>query len=80
MRKHDLPNKLPVKESPKLADGSSWRLAPVSATVYLDANTLERIKQVCREENLRISDVLADAVDCYLRGRGLKNSDPKSSG
>jgi hypothetical protein len=61
--------KLPVQESPDLADSDSQRLAAVSATVYLDSYTLECIKQVCREENRRISDVICDAVERYLRER-----------
>jgi hypothetical protein len=54
----------------------------VSATVYLDANALERIKQVCREENRRISDVIGEAVDTYLRERTKfafeRSADPDS--
>jgi hypothetical protein len=69
MRKHDPSNKLPVKDSPDLADTSGRRGEAVSATVYLDAHAMERIKQVCREENRRISDVISDAVDSYLRDR-----------
>ena len=82
MRKYDPSNKLPVKESPDLADTSSRRPASVSATVYLDANALERIKQVCREENRRISDVISEAVDIYLRERTKyafeRSTDPDS--
>jgi len=70
MRRYDDPsNKLPVRESPDLADPSSRRPDAVSATVYLEARALARIKQVCREENRRISDVICEAVDLYLRER-----------
>jgi hypothetical protein len=69
MRKYDPSNKLPVKESPDLAETSSRRAEAVSATVYLDAHAMKRIKQVCREENRRISDVISEAVDIYLRER-----------
>ena len=82
MRKYDPSNKLPVKESPDLADTSGRRPDSVSATVYLDANALERIKQVCREENRRISDVISEAVDIYLRERTKyafeRSTDPDS--
>jgi hypothetical protein len=54
----------------------------VSATVYLDANALGRIKQVCRQENRRISDVISEAVDSYLRERTKfafeRSADPDS--
>jgi hypothetical protein len=69
MRWYDPSNKLPVRESPGLADPSSRRADAVSATVYLEAHALDRIKQVCREENRRISDVICEAVDLYLRER-----------
>jgi hypothetical protein len=41
----------------------------VSATVYLQVHAMERIKQMCREENRRISDVISEAVDTYFRER-----------
>jgi hypothetical protein len=69
MRKFDPPGRLPLRESPDLADTSSRRAESVSATVYLEAHALDRIKRVCREENRRISDVICDAVDQYLRER-----------
>ena len=53
----------------------------VSATVYLDAHAMDRIERVCRDENRRISDVICEAVDQYLRERtkyafeGSANSD-----
>lgn len=70
MRATDPSYKLPVKESPDLvqAEGQQ-RVAPMSATVYLEAYTMECIKQVCRDENRRISDVICDAVERYLRER-----------
>jgi hypothetical protein len=69
MRKYDLPHRLPVQDSPDLADAFGRRGETVSATVYLDVHALDRIKQVCREENRRISDVISEAVDIYLRER-----------
>ena len=69
MRRYDPPYRLPVRESPDLADTSGRRPDTVSATVYLDAHAMERIKEVCREENRRISDVISEAVDNYLRER-----------
>src|SRR4051794_20510135 len=69
MRQYDPSNKLPVRESPALAYTSSRRPEAVSATVYLDAHAMDRIKQVCREENRRISDVICEAVELYLRER-----------
>ena len=69
MRKYVPSNRLPVKESPDLADTSGRRSEVVSATVYLDAHAMRCIKQVCHEENRRISDVISEAVDNYLRER-----------
>ena len=63
------PGRLPVSDSPDLADSSARRPEAMSATVYLDAHAMERIKRVCREENRRISDVICEAVDNYLRER-----------
>jgi hypothetical protein len=67
LRKHELSHKFPVKESPDLADTAGRRPEAASATVYLEVHAMERIKQVCREENRRISDVISEAVDIYLR-------------
>jgi hypothetical protein len=69
MRISDFSYKLPVKDSPDLAEAEGRQLPPVSATVYLDHYTMESIKQVCRRENRRISDVISDAVQRYLRER-----------
>ena len=69
MRQSAFSNKLPVQESPGLADASGRRPDTMSATVYLDLNAMERIKEVCREENRRISDVISEAIDGYLRER-----------
>jgi hypothetical protein len=69
MRRLDPSYKLPVQESPNLADTSGRRLEAVSATVYLEPHAMERIKEVCLEENRRISDVICEAVDSYLRER-----------
>ncbi len=54
---------------PGLADTSGRRPDTVSATVYLEPHALARIKEVCREENRRISDVICEAIDSYLRER-----------
>jgi hypothetical protein len=41
-----------------------------SATVYLPRRALRLIKEISLEENRRISDILANAVDEYLTKRG----------
>ena len=41
-----------------------------SATVYLPRRALRLIKEIALEENRRISDILANAVDEYLTKRG----------
>ena len=41
-----------------------------SATVYLPRRALRLIKEISLEENRRISDILANAVDEYLSKRG----------
>jgi hypothetical protein len=69
MRRYDPSYRLPVRESPNLADSFGRRPDTVSATVYLEPHAMERIKQVCRDENRRISDVISEAVDSYLRER-----------
>ena len=73
MRISNVAYKLPVKDSPALAEAEAQRLPPVSATVYLDHYTMESIKQVCRHENRRISDVISDAVQRYLRERAKRS-------
>ena len=45
------------------------RVGLVSATVYLLPDQLELIKQICADKNHRISDLISDAVDDYLRKR-----------
>ena len=75
MRISDFAYKLPVKDSPDLVQAEERRLPPVSATVYLDHYTMESIKQVCRRENRRISDVISDAVERYLRERTKRSFD-----
>ena len=69
MRWSEPSNRLPVRESPGLADTSGRRPDTVSATVYLEPHAIARIKEVCREENRRISDVICEAIDGYLRER-----------
>jgi hypothetical protein len=39
----------------------------VSATVYLLPDRLVLIKRICADKNSRISDLIAEAVDDYLR-------------
>jgi len=41
-----------------------------SATVYLPRRALRLIKEMALEEDRRISDIIADAVDEYLSKRG----------
>jgi hypothetical protein len=43
----------------------------ISATVYLLPDQLTLIKQICAEKNRRISDLLEDAVEQYLRNHAL---------
>jgi hypothetical protein len=69
MRNCEPSNKLPVRESPGLADRSGRRPNTVSATVTLDPHAMARIKEVCCAENRRISDVICEAIDSYLRER-----------
>ena len=41
-----------------------------SATVYLPRRALRLIKEIALDENRRISDIVADAVEQYLTKRG----------
>jgi hypothetical protein len=41
-----------------------------SATVYLPRRAIRLVKEMALEEDRRISDILADAVDEYLQKRG----------
>jgi hypothetical protein len=41
-----------------------------SATVYLPRRAIRLIKEIGLEENRRISDILAEAIDEYLTRRG----------
>jgi len=43
------------------------RVGLVSATVYLLPDRLALIKQICADKNRRISDLISEAVDDYLR-------------
>jgi hypothetical protein len=43
------------------------RASLVSATVYLLPDQINRIKLICADKNRRISDLISDAVDEYLR-------------
>lgn len=56
---------------PVAASGASPRSAKYpSATVYLPRRAIRLIKEIGLEENRRISDLLAEAVDEYLTKRG----------
>lgn len=60
-----------VPSQPAAAPGASSRLAKYpSATVYLPRRAIRLIKEIGLEENRRISDILAEAVDEYLTKRG----------
>jgi hypothetical protein len=43
----------------------------ISATVYLLPNQMAQIKQICAEGNHRISDLLGEAVEQYLRSHAF---------
>jgi hypothetical protein len=65
---------LPKLETPALASSrflGKQRLPAradlVSATVYLRPDQLTLIKQSCADTNRRISDLISEAVDAYLR-------------
>jgi hypothetical protein len=53
-----------TRQSPKVA-----RKSLVSATVYLPPDKLALIKKICGDSNWRISDLISEAVDDYLRRR-----------
>ncbi len=53
-----------TKQRPKVA-----RMSLVSATVYLPPDKLALIKKICGDLNWRISDLISEAVDDYLRRR-----------
>ena len=53
-----------TKPSSKVA-----RVSLVSATVYLPPDKLALIKKICGDSNWRISDLISEAVDDYLRRR-----------
>ncbi len=56
---------------PVAVSGASPRSAKYpSATVYLPRRAIRLIKEIGLEENRRISDLLAEAVDEYLTKRG----------
>ena len=48
----------------------SGRAKYPSATVYLPRRAVRLIKEIGLEEDRRISDIIADAVDEYLQKRG----------
>jgi hypothetical protein len=58
-----------VAKAPRFASGQKpeARANLVSATVYLLPDKLALIKQHCSDTNRRISDLISDAVDDYLR-------------
>ena len=53
-----------TRQSQKVA-----RMSLVSATVYLPPDKLALIKKICGDTNWRISDLISEAVDDYLRRR-----------
>jgi hypothetical protein len=53
-----------TRQSQKVA-----RMSLVSATVYLPPDKLALIKKICGDSNRRISDLISEAVDDYLRRR-----------
>jgi hypothetical protein len=53
-----------TRQSSKVA-----RMSMVSATVYLPPDKLALIKKICGDSNWRISDLISEAVDDYLRRR-----------
>jgi hypothetical protein len=65
----------PILETPAAAKGPRLasrkrpeaRAALVSATVYLRPDKLALIRQNCSDTNRRISDLISEAVDDYLR-------------
>jgi hypothetical protein len=67
-------------EEPRPAVHSQPAVAPASApsrsakypsaTVYLPRRAIRLIKEIGLEENRRVSDILAEAVDEYLTRRG----------
>jgi hypothetical protein len=61
-----------VAKTPRPATRQSQKVARmslVSATVYLPPDKLALIKKICRDSNRRISDLISEAVDDYLRRR-----------
>ena len=72
--KAPLPNptfeKQGVAKTPRPATRQSSKVARmslVSATVYLAPDKLALIKKICGDSNRRISDLISEAVDDYLR-------------
>ncbi|MBK5956678.1 hypothetical protein CCR97_00300 [Rhodoplanes elegans] len=59
----------PEAVAPAARSGSSRDKYP-SATVYLPKKAIRLIKEISLEEDRRISDILAEAVDEYLTRRG----------
>ena len=65
---------VPFKATPLMRPAAGravgdWGIYP-GATVYLPRRALRLIKEISLEENRRISDILANAVDEYLTKRG----------
>jgi hypothetical protein len=61
-----------VAKTPRSATRQSQKVARmslVSATVYLPPDKLALIKKICGDSNRRISDLISEAVDDYLRRR-----------
>jgi hypothetical protein len=68
-RPQAVPRKSAIKTA-KAGAAPQGRAKYPSATVYLPRGALRLIKEIGLEENRRMSDIIADAVDEYLSRRG----------
>jgi hypothetical protein len=66
----EVPSEAMPQVRPAAQRGARNRANYPSATVYLPRRALRLIKEISLEENRRISDILANAVDEYLTKRG----------
>jgi Ribbon-helix-helix domain len=72
-RQNGIPQVFPIIEKRPVAPSTlkkrpaATRVGLVSATVYLLPDKLELIKQICARTNHRISDLISEAIDDYLR-------------
>jgi hypothetical protein len=65
------PDPVPAAPAAKAAAPQTSTRAP-SLTVYLPPKTIRRLKEIGLEENRRLTDILAEAVDQWL----VKNGHP----